>query len=176
MNTIDPLELEKLLSANPKLTLLDVRTPVEFDQAHIKGSINIPLDQLIPAVFLKNNNFTKEQKVCLLCQKGPRAQHAAELFDKEGLSGAVVLEGGVSAWVEAGFKVIEGKSKVISLERQVRIAAGSLVLLGIILGKFVHPGFIWISAIVGAGLINAGITDCCGMGLLLARLPWNQKR
>ena len=175
MITITVSELEKTLSKNPKLVLLDVRTPVEFDQAHIEGSINIPLNHLNPANFLKNNYFSKEQNVYILCQSGQRSQQAAKLFDKDGLVGSVVLDGGVSAWIKAGFKVKTGKSKIISLERQVRIAAGSLVLLGVILGKFFHPGFYWLSALVGAGLINAGITDWCGMGLLLARLPWNQK-
>jgi len=174
MITISALELNKIISSNEGITLLDVRTPPEFNGAHIEGAINIPLDQLNPANFLKNNYHPLDRKVYILCQNGPRAQNAAKLFDKEGLSGAVVVEGGVSAWIKEGFKVRKGKSKVISLERQVRIAAGSLVLLGVILGKFVHPGFYWVSGIVGAGLINAGIADWCGMGLLLARLPWNR--
>ena len=176
MMIITPIELEKLLSKNLTLTLLDVRTPVEFEGAHIEGSINIPLDQLNTSYFSKNSQQFRERTVYLLCQKGPRAYRAAGLFEKEGLKGAVVVEGGVSAWIEAGFEVIKGNTKIISLERQVRIAAGSLVLLGVILGKFVHPGFYWLSAFIGAGLINAGITDWCGMGLLLARLPWNRKK
>ena len=174
MSTISVVELEKLVLSNSKLTLLDVRTPGEYESAHIENSINIPLDQLDPANFLKNNYLPKEQKVYLLCQKGLRAQKAASLFEKQGLTGSIVVEGGVSAWVDAGFKVKKGNSKIISLERQVRIAAGSLVLIGALLGYFVHPGFIWLSAFVGAGLINAGITDWCGMGLLIARLPWNR--
>jgi rhodanese-related sulfurtransferase len=174
MITITSTELEKKLSANPGLTVLDVRTPVEFEQTHIEGSINIPLDQFNPSDFLKNNSYPKEHKVYLICQSGQRSQHAAKLFDKEGLSGGIVIEGGLAEWIKAGFKVKTGSTKVISLERQVRIAAGSLVLLGLVLAKFFHPAFIWLSAFVGAGLINAGITDWCGMGLLLARLPWNQ--
>jgi len=174
MISITSSELEKKLSANPGLTILDVRTSVEFEQTHIEGSVNIPLDQFNPSDFIKNNSYSTAHKVYLVCQSGQRSQHAAKLFDKEGLSGAIVLEGGIVEWVKAGFKVKTGNTKIISLERQVRIAAGSLVLLGIVLGKFVHPAFIWLSAFVGAGLINAGITDWCGMGLLLARLPWNQ--
>jgi len=77
------------------------------------------------------------------------------------------------ACVEAGLPVVRGK-KAISLERQVRIAAGSLVLLGAVLGSFVHPAFIGLSAFVGAGLAFSGITDTCGMGMILARMPWNQ--
>jgi len=88
----------------------------------------------------------------------------------------VVVEGGTLAWIEAGLSVNRGTTKVISLERQVRIAAGSLVLTGVLLAIFVHPYFIGISAFVGAGLIFAGITDWCGMGLLLAKLPWNSRK
>jgi len=174
MSTITPLEFEKLLSSNKSLTLLDVRTPAEFDGEHIEGSVNIPLDQLNSDYLLKNKQQLHANSFYLLCQKGQRAQHAAKFFEKEGLTGAVVIEGGLSALIDAGLKVKTGSTKVISLERQVRIAAGSLVLIGLVLAKFVHPAFIWLSAFVGAGLINAGLTDWCGMGLLLARLPWNQ--
>jgi hypothetical protein len=72
-----------------------------------------------------------------------------------------------------GLPLAQGK-KAISLERQVRIAAGSLVLLGLVLGWLVHPYFLGLSAFVGAGLFFAGVTDTCGMGMLLARMPWNQ--
>jgi Protein of unknown function (DUF2892) len=85
----------------------------------------------------------------------------------------VNVEGGMLACIEAGLQVVRGK-KAISLERQVRIAAGLLVVLGSLLGWFVHPAFIGLSAFVGAGLLFAGITDTCGMGMLLARMPWNQ--
>jgi hypothetical protein len=79
------------------------------------------------------------------------------------------------AWAEAGLPVNRGASKVMSLERQVRIAAGAIVLIGALLAQFVHPTFIWLSAFVGAGLMFAGITDTCAMGLLISKLPWNQR-
>lgn len=79
------------------------------------------------------------------------------------------------AWVEAGLPVDRGTSTVIGLERQVRIAAGAIVLGGVLLAQFVNPALIWLSGFVGAGLIFAGITDWCGMGMLLARMPWNQR-
>ena len=85
----------------------------------------------------------------------------------------VNIEGGTMACGEPGLSVVHGK-KAISLERQVRIAAGLLVLLGALLGWFVDPAFIGLSAFVGAGLVFAGITDNCGMGMVLARMPWNQ--
>ncbi|MFO1020702.1 MAG: rhodanese family protein [Planctomycetales bacterium] len=83
------------------------------------------------------------------------------------------VEGGTKAWIAAGQSVIRGK-KTISLERQVRIAAGFLVVAGAALGFFVHPYWIGLSAFVGAGLMFAGITDTCGMAMVLARMPWNQ--
>jgi rhodanese-related sulfurtransferase len=83
------------------------------------------------------------------------------------------VEGGTQAWVDAGLPVVRGK-KSISLERQVRIAAGSLVLLGAALAWLVHPGFVGLSAVVGAGLLFAGLTDSCAMGMVLARMPWNR--
>lgn len=83
------------------------------------------------------------------------------------------VEGGTLAWEGAGLPVVRGR-RVISLERQVRIAAGALVVAGVLLGWLVHPAFLGLSAFVGAGLVFAGVTDTCGMGLLLARMPWNR--
>ena len=83
------------------------------------------------------------------------------------------VEGGTQAWEQAGLPVVRGK-KTISLERQVRIAAGALVFLGTILGAAVSPYLLIIPGFVGAGLVFAGITDTCGMGMMLAKMPWNQ--
>jgi len=104
---------------------------------------------------------------------GKRSQQAREKLAAAGCEDLSVLEGGGSAWEAAGFPVERGRA-VMSLERQVRVAAGLLVLLGVILGTTVHPGFLGISAFVGAGLTFAGLTDWCGMGMLLAKAPWNQ--
>jgi hypothetical protein len=90
-----------------------------------------------------------------------------------GHSNVINVEGGTSAWAEDGLPVVRGK-KAVSLERQVRITAGSLVLLGVILGWLLHPAFLILSAFVAAGLIFSGVTDTCGMGMMLARMPWNR--
>jgi len=87
----------------------------------------------------------------------------------------VVVAGGTQAWMDANLPVTRSAVKVISLERQVRIAAGALVFTGVLLAQFVDGRFIWLSGFVGAGLVFAGITDFCGMGLLLARMPWNKR-
>ena len=119
---------------------------------------------------------SKNQPVFVLCRTGVRAKKAAEILTREGFSEATVVEGGRLAWGDAGLPLERGRISMVSLERQVRIAAGSLVLIGLILGYFVTPWFIALSAFVGAGLVFAGITDYCGMGLLLAKLPWNTRQ
>jgi rhodanese-related sulfurtransferase len=172
MKTISPVELQQILTAQPDAALLDVRTPVEFTEVHIPQARNVPLDELKPSVL----QFSKSQPVYLLCRSGQRATKAAEKFAKDGYSQPVIVEGGTLAWIEAGLPVSRSTVKVISLERQVRIVAGSLVLIGVLLGWFVHRGFFGLSAFVGAGLVFAGITDFCGMGLLLAKLPWNKRK
>lgn len=174
MKTIAPVELQKILVIQPDLPVLDVRTPAEYAEVHVPQARNEPLDTLQPKALYAAGSLPKDGPVYILCRSGGRATRAAELFEREGFNQAVVVEGGTLAWCDAGFPVNRGSVKVISLERQVRIAAGSIVLIGILLAWLIHPGFIGISAFVGAGLVFAGITDWCGMGMLLAKMPWNQ--
>jgi rhodanese-related sulfurtransferase len=163
MKTITPDELREVLVANPNAVLLDVRTPAEFNEVHAVHAKSVPLGNLRP------EGWVNVSAVHLLCQTGGRAAKAAEKFEGRG----VVVEGGTEAWINAGLPVIRGTIKAISLERQVRIAAGSLILAGILLSEFAHPFFIGLSGFVGAGLIFAGLSGWCGMALLLAKLPWN---
>ncbi len=151
--------------------LLDVRTPAEYAEAHIAGSILRPLSDLSAA---EVQRLSAGKSSCvIICRSGNRAKQAADKLQSQGLPHLQILDGGVLAWESAGLPLNRGE-KTISLERQVRIAAGTLVLAGALLGYFVHPLWIALSGFVGAGLIFAGITDTCGMGLLLARMPWNQ--
>jgi len=175
MKTIQPAELSDLLASEPSLALLDVRTPVEFAEIHVPQARNVPLDVLAPNALVRMGALSKDQPVYLLCRTDARATIAAEKFAKAGFEDAIVVEGGTLAWSDAGLPVERGKARVISLERQVRIAAGSLVLAGLLLGHFINPWYIGLSAFVGAGLVFAGVTDFCGMGLLLAKLPWNTR-
>jgi len=169
---IKPQELAELSKEGTKIDLIDVRTPVEYREVHVEIARNIPLDQLDPAALMQGRNGSTDKPLYLICQSGSRGQQACQRFIKAGFSNVVNVEGGTMACVEAGLPVVRGK-KAISLERQVRIAAGSLVLLGAVLGWFVHPAFVGLSAFVGAGLIFSGVTDTCGMGMILARMPWN---
>ena len=175
MKTIPPAKLHEILTENESVGVLDVRTPAEFAAVHVPQAVNIPLDELDPANLHTSGRFPNDQPVYFLCQSGGRATRAAEKFAQLGYQQAIVVEGGTSAWEDAGLPVTRGAG-VIGLERQVRIAAGSLVLAGVILSYAVHPWFIGLSAFVGAGLVFAGVTDWCGMGLLLAKAPWNQQR
>ena len=171
MKTILPVELQKILTAQPATAVIDVRTPVEFAEVHVPQARSIPLDELKPGAL----HLQKDQPVYLLCRSGQRATKAAEKFAKAGFTQPIVVEGGTLAWIDANLPVTRGTTKVISLERQVRIAAGAIVFTGVLLARFVNPNFIWLSGFVGAGLVFAGITDFCGMGLLLAKLPWNKR-
>lgn len=132
----------------------------------------MPLDQLNPEA-VKQAAVGADQCV-LVCRSGKRADQALRQLAAAGCENLAVLDGGVNAWNEAGLPVNRG-AKALSLERQVRIGAGFLVLTGVALGAWVHPAFFGLSAFVGAGLMFAGITDWCGMALVLAKMPWNRR-
>ena len=151
------------------IPLIDVRTPAEFRSVHAEGALNHPLESLDVEAL----PFEKDDTLHLICQSGGRSAKACQLLEAAGYEAVVNVEGGTAAWQAAGLPVVEGK-KTMSLERQVRIAAGSLIVTGVAIGHFVHPGGYGLSAFVGAGLIFAGITDTCGMGMLIAKMPWNR--
>ena len=176
MKTIPPSELSELIEVQPGLTLLDVRTSAEFAEVHLPQARNVPLDVLAPKALVRSGIVPANEPVYLICGTGARAVKAATKFAQSGLENTVVLEGGTLAWEQAGFPVERGPARTMSLERQVRIGAGVLVLTGIMLARLVHPWLIGLSAFIGAGLVFAGITDFCGMGLLLAKLPWNNRQ
>ena len=173
MNTISPQELNARHTRGETIRLLDVRTPAEFRAVHVPFAENRPLESFELAGVARACNGEPNALVYVICQKGGRGTSACAKLAAAGLERAVNVEGGTAAWEQAGLPVVRGK-KTISLERQVRIAAGTLVVIGSLLGYFVHPYFIGLAAFVGAGLTFAGITDTCGMGMLLARMPWNQ--
>ncbi|MGL6073042.1 MAG: rhodanese-like domain-containing protein [Fimbriiglobus sp.] len=172
VSTISPRELAAKKQAGAAIELIDVRTPIEFREMHCTFARNVPLSDLDPKAILANRAVS-EQPLYVICRSGSRGKQACERFLAAGFTQVVNVEGGTLAWAESGLEVNRGK-KAISLERQVRIAAGSLALLGAVLGFFVHPYFIGLSGFIGAGLVFAGITDTCGMGLALARMPWNR--
>ena len=171
--TISPRDLDTKRRRGEAVELIDVRTPVEFREVHCSFARNVPLSDLDPKAIMTARNGNAGQPLYVICRSGSRGKQACEKFVAAGFTNVVNVEGGTLAWAECGLSVNRGK-KAISLERQVRIAAGLLVLLGAALGFFVHPYLIGLSAFIGAGLVFAGVTDTCGMGLMLARMPWNR--
>ena len=172
VSTISAQALHQRVRSGEEIELIDVRTPAEFREIHVEGARNIPLDRLTATDATAGRNGIP---LYLICQGGTRGKQACEKLIAAGVTNVINVEGGTRAWDQAGLPVVRGR-KTISLERQVRIAAGSLVLLGAALGYFINPLFIGLSAFVGAGLIFAGVTDTCGMGMMLAKMPWNQVR
>lgn len=170
IQTIPPQELQRRRQEGKVVELIDVRTPVEYAEIHVEGARSIPLDTLDPKALASGRNG---DPLYVICKSGSRAAKAYEALQKAGVENIFSVEGGTLAWEKAGLPVVRGRN-VISLERQVRIAAGLLVVIGVVLGWLVHPGFLALSAFVGAGLVFAGMTDTCGMGLMLAKMPWNR--
>ena len=172
MKTVTLSEIQQLIQSGRSLNILDVRTPAEFARVHARGARLMPLSDLTAAAVAARRGQDGEP-VYLICQSGSRAAKAWQTLTDAGVESVCCIEGGTAAWEALGLPIERGASTVISLERQVRIVAGSLVFLGTVLAWRIHPLFLCIPALVGAGLIFAGVTDYCGMGMLLARMPWN---
>ena len=167
---MNALELSTLLRSDEAARLLDVRTPSEFDNGHLAGAYNVPLDQLHEHA---HEVRAARGAVVLICQSGQRAQKAEALLRSSGMANMHVLDGGIKAWLAAGYPVRRIRARV-SLERQVRMAAGAMVAAGSIAALTVSPLWALLPAFVGSGLLFAGATDTCAMGMLLARLPYNR--
>lgn len=171
-NTVSASEVVEIVKNGGVGSIIDVRTGAEFESQHIAGSRLIPLDKIEERA--KDVMATPAPRL-ILCQSGNRATTAKEKLEQMNIGGLSVITGGIGAYITAGGEVEKGKN-IISLERQVRIVAGVLVILGIVMGYFINPTFLILSAFVACGLIFAGITDWCGMGLLLAKMPWNKSK
>ena len=155
--------------ANRSIPFIDVRTPAEYGSAHAENAINHPMESLD----VNNLPFSKDDEIHVICQSGGRSMKVCQKLEAAGFEKVVNVEGGTSAWLDANLPSVTGM-KAMSLERQVRIAAGSLVVIGAAVGHFVHPGGFALSAFIGAGLVFAGVTDTCGMGMMIAKMPWNR--
>ena len=170
---ITPQAFHEIYEQGKVKNLIDVRTPTEYRSAHITGSKNVPLQDLSIEGLQQEGITSNGEAIYVICQSGGRAKQACQVLSNAKFSDVYLIDGGINEWKKANLPLVLGK-QVMSLERQVRIAAGSLVVLGVVLSIFVHPYLLGISAFVGAGLVFAGITDTCGMGLMLAKMPWNQ--
>jgi rhodanese-related sulfurtransferase len=164
-------QLAELLRTRSDVRLLDVRTPGEYESSHIRGAYNVPLDTL--GEHADEIRATVDEPVVLICQSGNRARHAEAALQECTMRNVHVLEGGMNGWVVSGLPVERGRER-LSLERQVRIAAGGLAAVGAVLALVVTPFFALVPAFVGSGLVFAGVTDRCGMALVLSRLGYNR--
>nr|AXV46388.1 rhodanese-related sulfurtransferase [Arthrobacter sp.] len=175
MNTIpqttSPEELKDWIAAGSDVVVLDVRSAAEFESLHILGSYNVPLPLL--AEHTEELAAKLDTKVVLVCQSGVRATEAKTNLASVGFGNAHVLAGGVPAYKQAGGRTVEG-SKRWDLERQVRMAAGSLVIAGLAGGKFLSPQIRTVAGAIGAGLTFSAATNTCAMGKALAKMPWNK--
>ena len=175
VRTVTPQDVFSLRREGNPFQFIDVRTPREFDAVHAEGARGVPLDQLDAKAMATRAGIPPDEPLYIICQSGGRAAKACEQLEAAGFTEVFNVEGGTAAWQSAGLPVVRGAVTVMSLERQVRIVAGAIVLLGNVLGWYVHPALHGISALIGAGLLFAGATDWCGMGMLLAKMPWNRR-
>lgn len=157
-----------MLDAGEPIQLVDVRSPGEYAAAHVPLATNISLEQLESRL-----DDISRGPVAVLCQSGRRAGLACEVL-KHHRDDLYLVEGGTQSWIDAGFPVVSSTATRWSLERQVRLIAGLLVLAGAALSLTVSPAWAFLALFVGAGLTFAGLTNVCGMALLLAKLPWNR--
>ncbi|MDO0938830.1 rhodanese-like domain-containing protein [Streptomyces sp. DG2A-72] len=161
-----------------ELTVIDVRTPGEYAAGHLPGALNIPLDRIRPT--LPDLRHAAERfDLLLVCASGARSENARAVLAEQGIS-AASLAGGTEAWAAAGHDVDRPATHAIraawSMERQVRLTAGALVLLGLLLALLVHPAFQLLSAGIAGGLVFSALTNTCGMAVILSKLPHNRPR
>jgi rhodanese-related sulfurtransferase len=151
--------------------LVDIREADEHARERIPGARHHALSRLDAECPARPG----DDVLVFYCRSGARTRGQAARLSAAANCEAYILDGGLNAWKKAGLPVALDLSQPIDIIRQVQIAAGSLVLIGVLLGTFLAPGFYVLSAFVGAGLVFAGITGFCGMAHLLALMPWNRR-
>ena len=163
---VKPQEIKDIA---PNSVIIDVRTDVEHKEKCLSvAHFHVPLDQLDPKKFIEENKISSDKQIYMLCKLGGRAKQAAEKFEQTGFNNVSVIEGGIENCATCGYEIEQNKN-VISLERQVRIAVGSLIAF------FIIVGMPYVSLLFGCALAVSGVTNWCGMATLLAKAPWNKK-
>ncbi|MFH1357786.1 MAG: rhodanese-like domain-containing protein [bacterium] len=175
MNRITPKEAYDKRQNCAEALLIDVRTPKEYKVKHVVGAVNIPLNDInCDCIKMLLDNKT-DVPIMILCQSGTRSNMAFKKLDEECQANVLCVNGGTVAWEQEGLPVEKGACcQTMSVERQVRIVAGFLVVLGSVLGYFINPLYFIMSGFVGCGLMFAGVTDTCGMAAVLEGMPWNK--
>tara|TARA_R110002110_G_scaffold378783_2_gene589296 strand:- start:2819 stop:3430 length:612 start_codon:yes stop_codon:yes gene_type:complete len=171
-DVIDSAQLRQLISDDPLIRVLDVRTGGEFDSVHIPGSYNVPLDTLAEHA---RDLAELDHPVVLVCKSGARADQAHGKLTGAGKQRLHLLDGGLDAWLASGGDVVRGSSETWAMDRQVRLVAGSISLVGIV-ASLVAPKAKWLAGGVAAGLTFSAVSNTCAMGNALAKLPYNKGR
>lgn len=170
MNECTVLTLNEKLNSGNEI-LLDVREYAEFAGGRVKGARLVPLGEIEK----RANEFNRSQEIFVICRTGRRSAEAQKKLKTLGFETVVNVAGGFEAWKSEKLPFERDEKAPWALERQVRFAAGLLVLVGVLLSVFVHPYFVWLAGFIGAGLVFAAATDTCAMGMLIAKMPWNRK-
>lgn len=172
MNVVKVDQLKSLLSqeTHNEAIILDVRTRGEFNNERIVGTTNIPLDEIEKHI----DELKQYKHVYIHCNSGNRSQQACQKLSSIGLDNLVNVEGGIQAWKSAGFPIFRSTKARLPIMQQVQIVTGSLVVTGVVLSELISSWLLGISAFVGMGLVYAGLSGTCTMGLLLSRMPWNR--
>ncbi|MEO5706739.1 MAG: rhodanese family protein [Alteraurantiacibacter sp.] len=168
--TLTPAEVAARLRAG-KAILVDIRDPDEFARRHIMGAQSVPLSTFEQAHLA----LDPEQDVIFTCRTGMRTGANCDRLAARVVGDAFVLEGGVDGWAKAGLPVAADANAPLEIIRQVQIAAGSLVLIGVVLGFLLSPAWFGLAGFVGAGLVFAGASGNCAMASLLQMAPWNKR-
>ncbi|MFF5974871.1 rhodanese-like domain-containing protein [Streptomyces sp. NPDC012769] len=176
MNTPSSLDADQAHARLGELTVVDVRTPAEYAGGHLPGALNVPLDRLDRAV-PDLEEAAARGSLLVVCQSGGRSAAACGRLAARGVA-AIDLAGGTSGWAARGYALERPAGAPArvpwAMDRQVRLVAGSLVLLGLLLGVFVHPALQLLAAAVAGGLVFSALTNTCAMAVLLGKLPYNQ--
>ncbi|MFD6876208.1 MULTISPECIES: rhodanese-like domain-containing protein [unclassified Streptomyces] len=176
MSVTAALSVPEVFPRLHELTVVDVRTPGEFASGHLPGAVNVPLDRVgrsLPDL----RQASARKPLLVVCASGARAENAVAVLASHGVD-AAVLTGGTAAWSAGGHRLDhpDGRPRAVwAMERQVRFSAGSLVLLGLVLGLVAHPSFQLLSAGVAGGLVFSALSNTCGMAVVLGRLPFNRR-
>lgn len=168
---LTPLELRARIERHDRIQLVDVRSPGEYAAGHIPGALNLPMEEAEARI----GDLAGIGEVVLVCHSGDRATMTCERLSGR-VSNLQVLEGGTEGWIQSGFDVVQVTQTTWSLERQVRLAVGVLILAASSLALAVSPLWAFATMFFGAGLAFAGLTNWCGMGMLIAKMPWNRPK
>ncbi len=167
---IDPVKAKSLLDSGAAV-LIDIRESDEFAREHVAGARHVPLSAFDAADFRD-----AQGKVAIFhCASGARTAEATPRILGTAFAEVWQLEQGLAGWKKAGLRTVVNRHMPISIQRQVQITAGAMVLIGVVLGFAVSPWFFLLSGFVGAGLTFAGISGTCAMASLLAAMPWNRQ-